>query len=172
MICVGMDLSYTRTGIVVLESFDVGNGTSEVSLLHSIAMKFPPSVNRLAKVYASVSSELAPGRHAGIDKASLFVIEDPIYGVVGRNSRVIPTVSLKLAELAAIFKLFLEVRMRPYLTVSPTSVKKFIVGRGDAEKSQVAAEIKRRYGISFQKDPGNDLSDACALALWGILTKG
>jgi Holliday junction resolvasome RuvABC endonuclease subunit len=71
-----------------------------------------------------------------------------------------------------VFKIFLEIRNLPYLTVSPTSVKRFITGRGDAEKALVASEIKRRYAISFAKDPGNDLSDAAALALWGLLTKG
>ncbi len=171
MIVLGLDISYTRTGAVVLESTSDGDVTT-VKLLDAIALKFPPSENRLAKAYANIQSEFAPGRRKGIDQTTLTVIEDPIYGVLGKNSKIIPTVSIKLAELTAVFKVWLEIRMRPYLTVSPTAVKRFITGRGDAEKVQVATEIKRRFGISHPKDPGHDFSDATALALWGILTKG
>lgn len=167
----GLDISYTRTGVVLLESVE-NDSLQQITLIDSFAMKFPPATQRLAKAYASISSEFAPGRRPHFDAIDLVIIEDPIYGVVGRNSRIIPTASIKLAELSAIFKLFLEVRNMSYLTVSPTGIKRFITGRGDAEKGAVAAEIKRRFGISFEKDTGNDLSDACALALWGVLTKG
>lgn len=172
MICVGMDLSYTRTGIAVVESSTTDGFLQEIELRDSLTFKFPPQQHRLAKVYATISSEFVAARHPHFDKANLYVIEDPIYGVFGRNRGIIPTASIKLAELAAIFKLFLEVRNRPYLTVSPTAVKKFITGRGDAEKVQVAAEINRRFSIKFERDPGNDLSDATSLALWGLVTKG
>jgi Holliday junction resolvasome RuvABC endonuclease subunit len=168
---IGLDLSYTRTGIVLLESKSEGM-TESITLLDSLAMKFPPTEKRLSKAYGALSSELAPGRHPAFLTVDLAVIEDPIYGVFSKFSKIIPTASLKLAELAAVFKIFLEIRNLPYLTVSPTSVKRFITGRGDAEKALVASEIKRRYAISFAKDPGNDLSDAAALALWGLLTKG
>lgn len=167
----GLDLSYTRTGIVLLESVTDAN-LDRIVLLDAIVMKFPPTEKRLAKAYASVSSELVEGRHASFRGIDLAVIEDPIYGVFSKHSKIIPTASLKLAELAAIFKVFLEIRGLPYLTVSPTAVKRFITGRGDAEKVQVASEIRRRYNIFFEKDTGHDLSDATSLALWGILTKG
>jgi len=167
-----MDLSYTRTGIVVLETVDMGNDTTQVVLQDHVTFKFPPQEHRLAKIYATISSEFVTARHPAFCGANLYVIEDPIYGVFNKYAKVIPTASLKLAELAAIFKMFLEIRNRPYLTVSPTAVKRFITGRGDAEKVQVAAEIQRRYSIKFEKDPGNDLSDATALALWGLVTKG
>ena len=168
----GLDLSYTRTGIVLLESKSDEDGMSSIVLLDSLAMKFPPTEKRLAKAYGSISSELAPGRRTAFHTIDLAVIEDPIYGVFSKHSKIIPTASLKLAELAAVWKIFLEIRNLPYLTVSPTAVKRFITGRGDADKVMVAPEIKRRYAISFAKDPGNDLSDATSLALWGLLTKG
>ena len=171
MKCLGLDLSYTRTGIVLLESEENGH-LSGIKLIDSLAMKFPPAEKRLAKAYGTISSELAVGRRAAFNSIDLVVIEDPIYGVFSKFSKIIPTASLKLAELAAIWKVFLEIRNLPYLTVSPTAVKRFITGRGDADKVLVASEIKRRYAIAFAKDPGNDLSDATALALWGILTKG
>lgn len=172
MKCLGLDISYTRTGIVLLESRDEGN-ISSIALLDFLAMKFPPAEKRFAKAYAAISSELAPGRRPLFNNIDLAVIEDPIYGVINRKTdMIIPTSTIKLAQLAAVFKIFLEIRNLPYLTVSPTAVKRFITGRGDAEKVQVASEIKRRYAISFEKDPGSDLADATALALWGILTKG
>lgn len=149
MVVLGADLSYTRTGLVWLDS-------ASNKVIDHTAFKISAGANRLLR-----ASELFFGAVDG-RKANLVIIEDAAYGAPSRI-----TVG-KLKELGAIFKLVLEQRGIDYLEVSPTLVKKWLTGKGTAEKHIVARELKRKYGISFSEDPGNDLSDAAALAAWGM----
>lgn len=153
MIVLGADLSYTRTGLVWLNRMEV---------LHYTTCTIKPGPDRLARAVAQFSSAIKKDKTF----VDLAVIEDVAIGAPSR------TTVCKLTELSAMFKLVLEIRGIPYLYTSPTLIKKYITGKGTAEKHVVAQELKRRWGIEFKDDKGFDLSDAAACAVWGLLQHG
>lgn len=150
---VGLDPSYSCTGIVCL------------NLQYEVVS------------YTKLRLEAGPGRllraaralHVFIDALdrdgyilNLSVLEDAAYGAISRI-----TVA-KLKELTGVYKAIIESHNIRWLDISPSMAKRFISGKGNAEKYVLAEEIKKTYGIHFQQDKGYDLSDAAALAIWGI----
>lgn len=153
MIVLGADLSFTRSGLVWLD------GSMEAGHLrtHYHAVSVPSGDRRMLRAMKLFSEAL--------DKfyiPSLCIIEDAAYGVPSR------TTMGKLKELSGVFKAVLESYGIDWLEISPTMAKKHITGKGTSEKHIVARELKRKYGIAFKDDVGHDLSDAAALAIWGL----
>lgn len=144
----GADLSYTRTGLVWVHPSMKLSDYATVSIPTG-----PRRMLRAAKNFEKVLRGQLP---------SLCIIEDAAYAAPSR------TTVAKLKELSGVFKFVLEAHDVDWLEVSPTLIKKWVTGKGTAEKHVVARELKRRYGISFKDDPGHDLSDAAALAAWGL----
>ena len=66
-----------------------------------------------------------------------------------------------LAELNGIIKFWLWRRGIPYVLVAPTTLKKFIMGKGKGEKSLIVREVFKAYGVDAATD---DEADACVLA--------
>jgi Holliday junction resolvasome RuvABC endonuclease subunit len=89
-------------------------------------------------------------------------MEDAAYGAPSR------IVVAKLKELSGVYKFILEAHGVPWLELSPSSAKRWITGKGNVEKYVVARELASQYGIKFKDDMGFDLSDAAALAVWGV----
>lgn len=148
MIIMGADLSYSRTGLCWIDS-----NTEKVIQSRAFAIK--PGALRLkraAHLFEKAIVSLQP---------HLCVIEDNAYGAPSR------VVVVKLSMLNTILKLICELHGIDWLEISPSLLKKFVTGKGTAEKSQVAQELLRKWGIAFDDDPGYDLSDATAAAVWG-----
>jgi Holliday junction resolvasome RuvABC endonuclease subunit len=145
MIVLGCDLSYTRSGLVWLNS--------EFKVIRFTDFACKPGPKRLSRALAWFKENTPV--------ADLAVIEDYAYGAPGK------TVIVKLAELGSTCKVALEQNGIDYLTVSPSMIKKSITGKGYAEKHIVARELERMYKIKFIEDKGHDLSDAAACAVWG-----
>jgi len=78
-----------------------------------------------------------------------------------------------LAELNGIIKFWLWRRRIPYVLVAPSTLKKFILGKGKGEKSfilrEVSKEPPRGYGLDASTD---DEADACVLAHIGACLVG
>lgn len=145
-IVLGADLSYTRTGLVWLN-------TGNMDVLAK-AQAFPQRRGRLNLTYQWFV--------ASIGKPDFCVLEDLAYAAPSR------TVVVKLAELGAVFKAVLEREKIDYLCISPSRIKKHLTGKGTADKDMVARELKRLHGIAFVDDKGHDLSDAAACAVYGM----
>jgi len=96
---------------------------------------------------------------------TLAILEDAAYGAPSRI-----TVA-KLKELSGVYKFILEAHGVEWLELSPSASKKYITGKGTSEKHVVSRELARHHGLSFLDDKGFDLSDAAALAVWGV-TRG
>ena len=96
---------------------------------------------------------------------TLAILEDAAYGAPSRI-----TVA-KLKELSGVYKFILEAHGVEWLELSPSASKKFITGKGTSEKHVVARELARNHALHFHDDKGFDLSDAAALAVWGV-TRG
>lgn len=148
----GIDPSYTCTGLVVLDQ--------HCQVVTYTKIRLPPGPERLlrgAKALHSFIKDIPSG-------LSLAVLEDAAYGAPSRI-----TVA-KLKELSGVYKAVLEGHHVPWLELSPSAAKRFVTGKGTSEKWVVAREISAQYAIAFSntEDKGWDLSDATALALWGV----
>jgi hypothetical protein len=96
-----------------------------------------------------------------------FFLEDYAYGAKGRV--------FNIGENTGVLKLLLA--NNAVQVVSPTAVKKFATGKGNATKDQMVAQFLRETRIDFMRDlygnkgslrsPVPDLVDAYYLARWG-----
>lgn len=169
MIALGIDPSYTCSALVWLTQ----EPGQQPKLLYSRKLKIPPTEKRLVYALREIKSALASAPLA----ANVIAIEDTIWTRRSRDNDLIEfdlgrrTVK-KMIELNAIYKLLIQDLGLEPLEISPTSIKQWLTGNGDAPKPLVAQELLARYGISFEKDRGHDLSDAAAVALWALSRRG
>lgn len=148
----GIDASYTRTALVWVDPIPI-------KVVHSYFLpRIPVGPRRHWRALAEVQKAFKGVKHT----ISLAVIEDHAYSSPSRKT------VFKLARLSAIILLYLEDKDIPILEISPTKIRKVVAGKGDADKWTVAQELKRLYGITFDKDQGGDLIDAAACAVWAI----
>ena len=89
--------------------------------------------------------------------ACLVLIEGYAFGAKGSSG-------ISLGELGGVTRLALWDEKIPYIEVPPTQVKKFITGKGGAQKDIVLKEVFKRYGADFDD---NNIADAFALAQLG-----
>ena len=68
----------------------------------------------------------------------------------------------RLAMLAATVRIALYERGKAFMIVAPTSLKKWITGKGVGQKDLIVREVYKRYGIETAND---DEADAVVLAL-------
>lgn len=150
----GIDPSYTATGLVILED----HGCSLCVVGHTL-LKLPPGPRRLLRA--------AKGLHGFIvgKGVSLVLCEDAAFGAPD------PTVVGMLKELTGVYRLVVEAHDIPIAMVSPTTVKKEVGHSGRASKGDVAERLSSIYAITFDSDKGNDLSDAAGIAVLGWLRK-
>jgi Holliday junction resolvasome RuvABC endonuclease subunit len=69
--------------------------------------------------------------------------------------------AIRIAMLGTAVRLALHERKISFFVVSPTSLKKFITGKGVGEKSLILREVFRRYGVDAKND---NEADGCTLA--------
>jgi len=170
MIILGLDLSYTRSGLVWLE-WD--KSLSKPMVYHHETISIPPGEWRMARMQILFYKALNTGV-----RPDLAIIEGSIQRA-GRWSRGAERkrgikVLTMLQELNGVVKAVLDLHRIPQLESSPTHMKKMIAMKGTADKATVAREITARFGISFPGDEkkGYDLYDACGLALLGLNKRG
>lgn len=152
---IGIDLSLTCTGIVVLEN---GN----MSLKETIKTKpngpTPTAeIERLHEIIEGIEG------HLGEFMPTIAVIEGIAF--MARNTS-------SLAQLAALNYMTRSLVYNykiPFVIVAPTSLKKFITGSGVAEKGVLMMEVYKRYGVTISD---NNVCDAYSLAQVGLALKG
>ena len=153
-IVLGLDISYTRTGMVWI------TGTRDNPVVSGYkTMKFSTSPLQINRNVAKIVAEIIP------NVADLAIIEGPAFGVPNKVTLA------QLIELSFAFKLVLSARDIGWIVIPPSKARRDIIGKGNAKKPFVADELLRRWGIWFDSDPGHDLSDAAVLALWGLQEK-
>ena len=156
MIILGADLSWTRTGLVWIDE--------NCKSLHEATVEIPPSTRRCCKALGAFQAAVKEGP----TPTDYCLIEAPFESKA-------KGVNLMLMELQGIFKAVLDFNGIDYMAerdqvkwLTATSIKKFITGSGKAEKADVAAALKEHFGLEFANDKGHDLSDAAAVAVWGV----
>lgn len=146
---IGLDLSLTKTGVVVLKRGKI----LKKELITSKPSGDRPidELERLQKIAAKIEEiieEFQPG---------VVVIENLAFLAKG-------TSLTQLAGLSYFVRNMLAVRSIPFFLVAPTSLKKFITGSGKGEKDAIMLAVYQRYGESI---PENNLCDAYCLSKIG-----
>lgn len=72
--------------------------------------------------------------------------------------------TIGMAELGGAIKLLCRSRGLPTIVVPPATLKKYITGKGNADKQMVMQAVKKRWGKSFTS---NDMADAYGLFMFG-----
>ena len=145
----GVDTS-TKTGYVILD--DAGD-VVKVGVIN-----YPPHSNRFARFagYVRDVSDLVDAY--GVD---LVVIEG--YSFAGKFNN-----SLQY-ELGACIRMKLYQEEVPFVEVPPTSLKKFVTGKGNAKKDLMLLNVYKRW--EFDTEDDNE-ADAYGLAQFGRAIKG
>lgn len=149
MIYIGIDPSLTRPGLAVL------NEDGSLGVVSSLATKKLRGGERLAAIYNWALAHI-PDCTDGHQTAKS-VIEG--YAINANNR------PFDLGEAGGVLRLALTIRGVAYEVVPPATVKKFITGNGQATKDQVAACIKRTWGLSFVNDDETDAYGMARMAM-------
>lgn len=138
----GIDASLTATGICLL------NETKYVTELITTKLK---GMERLIFIRDKIRDII------GATKPELVVLEG--YSMGSRKGQ-----AFSIGELGGVVKVMLhEISIRT-LIVAPTTLKLFVMGKGNAKKNLMIMKTFKKYGEEFESD---DLCDAYCLAKLG-----
>lgn len=156
MITVGLDLSLTKTGIVITQE--------DGSVLYSGLVKSKPTgdsvideTRRILKIAEEVVSkidEMLPGENPAI-----IAIEGLAF--MARNTSAL----VQLAGLNYLIRVMLSELGWPFIIVAPTSLKKFITGSGKGDKDMMSMAVYKNYGF---ESLDNNIADAYSLSVTGL----
>lgn len=147
-ITMGLDTS-TKTGVVVL------GPTGDVLYQEEIEIKKLRGIDRVGAIAGSVM-EIA-FRY----RPQVAVIEN--YGFANAHTLV------PLVEIGTAVRYFLYQEGFPYVTVPPTSLKKFITGVGNCSKDKIMLRVFQRWAFEAKT---NNIADAFGLAMFGAACIG
>lgn len=150
MTYIGIDLSLTGTGVVVLT-----NGKVVEKLIKSKPTKnktYTEEIERILNIKKQIISVIEE------HEPELVLIEGMAF--MARNT----TALVQLAGLNYLIREYLFQYNIPFAIVAPTSLKKFITGNGAAKKDVMLMEIYKKYDIAFVDD---NIADGFALAKIG-----
>lgn len=140
---IGLDPSLTVTAAVLLEEFKVcQTGTFEPKTRNT---------ERLVEIREAVSLFI------DLYRPELIAIEGYSFGSHNRAS-------IAMGELGGVLRaLFFDLKI-DWIEVSPTQLKRFATGHGNAAKDLVLKEVYRRFEVDF---PSTHLAEAFVLARIG-----
>ena len=142
---VGLDISITGTGVVVLDR--------QLQRVVTECIKTKPQDDWYGRVNNIVS------RIFGFIPSPVFCmvfVEDYAFAAKGQV--------FNIAELSGIIKYRMWIDGYRFLRIPPTSLKKFTTATGTAPKELMMKEVYKRYNVDFND---NNVADAYALARMG-----
>lgn len=142
---IGLDLSLTRTGVCLFFPEDQGVSASHIKSAQKGLLRLAELENNLKNIIYPFSSNC------------LVVIEDYAFSRNGRNL-------FGMIEWGGVARLALHKMGVQAITISPTALKKFVTGKGNAQKDMMMQQILKRWGFEASN---NDEADAYALARVG-----
>lgn len=147
MIALGIDLSLTHTGLAVLSD---GRLHSKKSIRSKPTGKRP--INEIERI-----------EHISVQIAEVIdQVKPDIAAIEGIAFMASKTTALaQLSALNYFVRRELMKRQIPFVIVAPSSLKKFVTGKGNAQKDEVMLSIFKRWGVSITDD---NEADAYALA--------
>jgi len=116
--------------------------------------------DRASEIIDRIGRLIDVQRGAGND--ALLVVEGPLF--FGSDA----TATWDAGYLMARIDLLAKAYGVSVVVVQPTTLKKFVTGRGNAPKTEVALEILDRWGVRFHDDRGADKAHAYGLHRYGL----
>ena len=144
---IGIDLSLVASGLVVLED---GKLHSKNLIKSKPSGKLP--INELIRLQ-KISDEVA--EIAINNKPELACIENLAF--MAHNTCALT----QLAGLSYLVRNKLNLAGIPFVMVAPTTLKKFLTGKGNIKKDMMLMAAYKRYGLTFDND---NIADGFALA--------
>jgi crossover junction endodeoxyribonuclease RuvC len=142
---VGLDLSLTSTGLATLPDHAIR--------IQTTAKDWPDEVRRIGHIWDEVWLQMFG--HA--TPRPLVVIEGLSYGKVLGSA-------FTRAGLHYVVRLELDRLGCPVVVVPPTTLKKFVTGKGNASKELMVSTVAKRTGRLISSD---DVADALGLLAFG-----
>ena len=144
---IGIDPSFAGTGIVILDR------EGKVIREELISTKKDPNnlydiETRMLKIIEKLTFITE------IPKVQVVYIEEISFGSQGSGSD-------QLAALNYFIRIFLLQNNFLYFTVPPTTLKKYITGKGQCKKNLMLKEVYKRWGVDYEDD---NLADAYSLS--------
>lgn len=159
MTTVGLDLSLVKSGIVIVDDSGL--------VLYSGLVKSKPAgdkpideVKRLVKIAEDIVQKIDEVLPRGPD---LVVIENLAF--MARNT----TALTQLAGLNYLVRILLAEFGWPFVLVAPSSLKKFITGKGNSDKNLMIMNVFKNYKFEALDD---NICDAFSLAVCGMALLG
>ena len=142
---IGIDLSLTATGVIML------NEKSEVILSKLISTKSTESIElRIDKIGNEIIKIIQES-----STNSITYIENLSFGSKG-------DAYAQLCGLHYYVRILMNNKNLIYKVISPTTLKKFITGKGNIKKNLMLLQIYKKFGIEFDND---NLADSFGLAM-------
>jgi crossover junction endodeoxyribonuclease RuvC len=138
---VGLDLSYSSTGVVILEA------GSQSYFAFKAGKPDLPFHERAIDLWKQLTHVLPPAEQCSV------YIEGAAYAAEFG--------AFMAGELAGAIKVLLAMNGYRYTIVSPNQLKKFATGSGNAQKHYVAAHVMKKWEFTHKS---NDVVDAYVLA--------
>lgn len=148
MLVMGLDLS-TCSGVAFVDE------NKKVVHAQEVQFKKAKGLDRCSQIAGAIlglKEEYEP---------SLTVIEN--YGFANAHSLV------TLVEIGTIVRYFLYQLGAPFKVVPPNSLKKFVTGKGNAQKDQIMLSVYKQWGYEAAT---NNIADAVGLAMMGQAFNG
>lgn len=142
----GLDISLTGTGLVVLND--------KLEIVRQSLITSKPIADRFNRFHGILDSIMSDVR---THQPKIVFIEGYSYNSNGGSM-------FDRAELGGIIKKALWDKKVKFEELAPTSLKKFITGKGNAPKELMMLKVFKRFGVEFSS---NDLCDAYCLARYG-----
>lgn len=152
-VVVGLDVSYTSTGISTLKN---GVYQPELSKTYGTKPAQGTDIERASLVAKTITSHVSMLKGLYGDAYVHLYIEDYAYGrMINRE---------KMGELGGVVKYALYEQGWQWETLPILMVRKIVCGKGNAKKDQVMYSLLKRHNLDITQ---NDLADATAVALSG-----
>jgi len=140
----GLDVS-THMGMVLL---------TKESLIYEMEYSAPKNVKGIKRIQSFLDHT-----YATLVKHSPDLVAIEGYGFSNKHTIV------TLVELGTAVRLACHHAMVPYIEVPPTSLKKFVTGKGNAKKDQMMLQVFKKWDYEAGTD---NLADGYALAQFGL----
>ncbi len=152
MVVIGIDLSLTGTGIVVLDD-------GRLDFCETIKTRQRRGIDRQRYILDEITAVI---NQYGSNGNTFIVLEGPSFASRGANVH-------GLFELFGMVKLLLDDKAVSCQQIPPSKLKKFATGKGNAPKSVVLKEVYRKWHQNFDDD---NQADAFVLAyLWDTVIR-
>ena len=157
MKALGLDISLTATGVVLLEKFPgMRPRTDFADVVQSTAQE--ERYARIDRVATEVFAKIVDG------SPDVIVIEG-----LGQGGHGHVQAFVKVVELSGLIKLMLWANDYAWVEVPPSSLKKFVAGKGSTAKGGMCRAVEANWGFATKND---NLADAYGLAAVGLALRG